>query len=152
PKPARWLFPDAPLALGDFGGKMWFPIDVEAIERAQSGGKSADFSAQAPAAMDEASDRVLAFLAELKVPWSRLILGGFSQGAMLAVDVALRAPQNPLGLAILSGNLIKKAAWSAAAPKRKGLRFFQSHGIADPILGLTGALALEAVLKDAGLV
>lgn len=150
PRPARWLFPDAPLSLGEWGGRSWFPIDTADIERAQSSGQSIDWSDRVPP-MQQASDQALEFLAALGVPWSKLILGGFSQGSMLALDLALRAPENPLGLVVLSGNLIKSRDWSLLAPKRKGLPFFQSHGIVDPILGLPGALKLEGLLKSAGL-
>jgi len=150
PRPARWLFPDAPLSLGEWGGRSWFEIDAADIERAQRTGQSVDWSDRVPP-MQEASDQALEFLAALGVPWSKLILGGFSQGSMLALDLALRAPENPLGLVLLSSNLIKRDEWARLAPKRKGLPFFQSHGLVDPILGLPGALKLESLLKSAGL-
>ncbi len=151
PRPARWLFPDAPLAMGEFGGRAWFPIDAVDIDRAQRAGRSIDWSERDPEGLGAASDQVLAFLAEVGAPWSSLVLGGFSQGSMLALDIALRAPENVRGLALLSGNLIKQSKWRELAKKRKGLPFFQSHGIADPILGLSGALKLETLLKEAGL-
>lgn len=149
-KPARWLFPDAPLPL-DWGGRAWFSIDVQSIEAAQRTGKPLDWSESQPSALEEARSAAGAFLQELRVPWDQLVLGGFSQGAMLAVDLALRAPQAPRGLAILSGNLINAKAWAELAPRRKGLPFFMSHGLADPILGFPGALRLEKLLKEAGL-
>src|SRR5262249_48823517 len=128
PRPVRWLFPDAPLPL-DWGGRAWFPIDVAAIDRAQRTGQAVDWSNEGAAAPARR------FLESLGVPWSRLILGGFSQGSMLATELALNAPENPLGLVILSGNLINAAEWGKLAPRRRGLPFFQSHGIADPVLG-----------------
>ena len=41
----------------------------------------------------DASAQLQAMLAELKAPWESLLLMGFSQGAMLALDLALRAPR-----------------------------------------------------------
>lgn len=149
-RPLRWLFPDAPLTM-DFGGRAWFPIDVEAIEEAQRTGVAADFSQTEPEGFEEAARAAGEFIAALGVPWGRLILGGFSQGAMLATDLALSSPQAPKGLVILSGNLVKEKTWRQWAPKRAGLPFFQSHGIADPILGYQGAKKLERLLAEAGL-
>ena len=149
PKPARWAFPAAPLEL-DFGGRAWFHIDVPAIERAQREGKSADFSRGEPSGLPAARQAAMAFLEELGVPWDKLILGGFSQGAMLAADLCLRAPSSPRGLVMLSGKLLNAAEWGKLAAGRKGTPFFMSHGSVDPILGFQGALAMEKLLKDAG--
>ena len=91
-----------------------------------------------------------ALLAELGEPWERLVLMGFSQGSMLAVDQALRAPRAPAGVVILSGTLVDRKTVARLAPKKRGLPFFQSHGSVDPILGFPQALALEDALKAAG--
>jgi phospholipase/carboxylesterase len=146
PRQARWVFPDAPLSL-DWGGRAWFPIDPARFQT----GKPVDLSDTDPPGLDAAREAVGYFIEELGVPWKDLILGGFSQGAMLAVDLALRAPESPRGLVVLSGNLVSSAAWTPLAPKRKGLPFFQSHGVADPILSYAGARKLETLLAGAGL-
>jgi phospholipase/carboxylesterase len=132
-------------------GRAWFPIDVEALQKSQMAGKALNWSAHEPHGMPEGRAAALEFLKELGVPWGKLILGGFSQGAILAVDLALRAPEAPLGLAILSGNLVNADEWRRLAADRKGLPFLQSHGLADPILGYQGALRLSELLKTAGL-
>lgn len=153
-KPVNAAFPDAPLTLsfdGMPGGRAWFPIDVERLQRAQMTGKPVDWSAAEPGGLAEARRAAEEFLAALGAPPARLILGGFSQGAMLAVDLALRAAQAPLGLAVLSGNLINEKKWAELAARRKGLRFLQSHGTSDPILGYAGAKRLAEVLKAGGL-
>ncbi|MDE2039173.1 MAG: hypothetical protein KGO96_06265 [Elusimicrobia bacterium] len=150
PRPARWLFPDAPLSL-EWGGRAWFPIDAAAIERAQRAGTPLDWSDSGAGDLERAAATAGEFLQALGAGWGDLILGGFSQGAMLAAELALRAPENPRGLVLLSGNLINAAAWRRLAPARRGLPFFQSHGSVDPILGFPGALKLEALLRGAGL-
>jgi len=148
-KPVRWLFPDAPEVL-DWGGRAWFPIDVGAFEEAQRTGRPRDLSGGEPEGMAESRRELEAFLAELGAPWERLVLMGFSQGAMMAVDAALRAPQAPAGVAVLSGTFVDEKTVHKLAPKRKGLPFFQSHGSVDPILGFQEALKLERALKAAG--
>ena len=148
-KPVRWLFPDGPEVL-EWGGRAWFPIDVAAFEEAQRTGKPRDLSGGEPEGMAESRRELQSFLEALDAPWDRIVLMGFSQGAMMAVDLAMRAPKSPAGVAILSGTFVDKKTVHALAPKRKGLPFFQSHGSVDPILGFQEALKLEAALKAAG--
>jgi phospholipase/carboxylesterase len=88
---------------------------------------------------------------KLGVASERVILGGFSQGAMLATDVVLRDNRPFAGLAILSGTLIAKDEWSALMPARRGLPVVQSHGRADPILPFSAAERLHGMLETAGL-
>jgi len=148
-RPLRWIFPDGPETL-DWGGKAWFPIDVAAFEEAQRTGVPRDISGGEPEGMAASRRLLQGMLEELAVPWDKLVLMGFSQGSMLAVDLALRAPKSPAGVVILSGTPVDGKTFACLAPKRKGLRFFQSHGSVDPILGFQGGLALEKGLKQAG--
>ncbi len=148
-RPVRWFFPDGPEVL-DWGGKAWFPIDVASFEEAQRAGKPRDLSRAEPDGMADARAELRAVLGEIGAPAGSLVLMGFSQGAMMAVDLALRAEEKVAGVVILSGTLVDKATVEALAPKKKGLPFFQSHGSVDPILGFPQALALEKELKAAG--
>lgn len=148
-RPVRWIFPDGPEVL-DWGGRAWFPIDVAAFEEAQRTGKPRDLSGGEPVGMAEARQELAALIEELAAAPGTLVPMGFSQGAMMAVDAALRLPGRPAGVAILSGTLVDRKRLAAAAPKLKGLPFFQSHGSADPILGFAQALELEKELKAAG--
>jgi phospholipase/carboxylesterase len=148
-RPIRWVFPDGPEVL-DWGGKAWFPIDVAAFEEAQRTGKPRDLARAEPAGMAEARADLASLIAELEVSWNKLVVMGFSQGAMMSVDAALRAPQAPAGVGILSGTLVDRKSLTALAPKRRGLPFFQSHGSVDPILGFAQALELEKELIEAG--
>jgi len=83
------------------------------------------------------------------LPYSHLTLGGFSQGAMIATDVALRLEEPPQGLAILSGTLLLEDTWRAKAKARAGLRVFQAHGRGDPVLSFQAAEALRDLWLDA---
>ena len=88
---------------------------------------------------------------EAGLPWSRVILGGFSQGAMLALDLCLRLPESPGGLVVFSGTLLNETAWREAAPARRGLRVLQSHGSEDALLSFAAARRLADLLLEAGL-
>lgn len=148
-KPCSWLFPDAPGEL-DWGGRAWWNFDVAAFEAAQRGGKPRDLSRGEPEGMADARRAAQAFLKESAVPAEKLVLMGFSQGSMLAVDLAIRMEASPAGVAILSGTLVDVDSVRKLAASRKGLPFFQSHGSVDPILGFLQALALEKELTAAG--
>jgi phospholipase/carboxylesterase len=148
-RPLRWLFPNAPEQL-EWGGRAWFPIDVAAFEEAQRAGKARDLSGHAPEGMARAREEMQSFINELGVPWEKIVLMGFSQGAMMAVDLAVRAEGMPAGVAILSGTLVDEKTLASLAAKKKGLPFFQTHGSVDPILGFAQALALEKILTGGG--
>jgi len=148
-RPLRWIFPNAPVSL-DWGGRAWFPIDVAAFEAAQRTGRPRDLSEGEPEGMAESRRLLQGLIDDLGEDYARLIFMGFSQGSMMSVDLALRAPKSPAGVVVLSGTLLDQETLSRLAPARKGLRFFQSHGSADPILGFAQALALEKALTTAG--
>ena len=150
----NWLFPQGILDL-DIGygmmGKAWFHIDIAAFERAMTTGQFRDLSRDAPAGFVEARDSVMAMLQKLDVPLEKIVLGGFSQGAMLATDIAMRLPAPPAGLAILSGTLVDEENWRQVARQREGMAFFQSHGKIDPVLPFSMAEKLHELLMEAGL-
>ncbi|MCB2067917.1 MAG: dienelactone hydrolase family protein, partial [Erythrobacter sp.] len=88
---------------------------------------------------------------EYSLPVSRIVVGGFSQGSMLATDVTLRLSGPPAGLVIYSGTLLNEAEWSSLAPERSGLSVLQSHGTEDPILPFVAAEWLRDLLTASGL-
>jgi phospholipase/carboxylesterase len=81
----------------------------------------------------------------------RFVLGGFSQGAMLATDVALRLKKPPAALCVLSGALIVEEEWQPLAAERGSLRVLQSHGHYDSILPFPMGEALRDLLTRSGL-
>jgi phospholipase/carboxylesterase len=153
----RFVFPEAPLALDDvpFGGRAWWPIDMVQLQRRLAEGTAAAMAQETPPALPEARRALLALLdavaQQTKLPMSRIVIGGFSQGAMLSTDVALRLEEAPAGLAILSGTLLSADQWKTLAPRRAGLDVVQAHGTHDPILPWAGARALHDLLDAAGL-
>jgi phospholipase/carboxylesterase len=157
-KKLNWYFPEGILSLDmgpGYSGKAWFPINEKALEKAMLSGQPLDYSQSYPPGMERARDLVLDLIARENLNPETLILGGFSQGAMLALEVALHLPQAPRGLLLFSSTLVCEKQWSAAAErllKASGdsVEFFQSHGKADPILPFSGAERLRECLEKAG--
>ncbi len=150
---ANWYFPQGPkeVPIGPgFWGRAWFPIDMVAHERALQTGEQISYADRRPPGVNEARDQALSFLKALKVEPENLILGGFSQGSMLAVELALSMPKAPKALVILSGTLADRESLRVKAPGLKGIRFFQSHGEQDQILPFSQATALHSELLAAG--
>jgi phospholipase/carboxylesterase len=154
-----YLFPEGPLDLGAYGlqgARAWWMIDIERFQRAFGDPeKMARFRRGIPEGMPESSQLVQEFVGEvhrrLKIPPSRMILGGFSQGSMVTTDVALRISERPAGLCVFSGSLIAEEQWKSLAEKRGPLPVLQSHGTFDPILPFPAAEALCKLLQGARL-
>ena len=152
---ARFCFPAGRIDLGHQygGGRAWWRIDMEARTRRVARGETQD-PETIPEGLIEAREAVLALLAELRSQHgvSRFVLGGFSQGAMLALDVALRVPHAEVrGVLLMSSTLICRSDWAQLAK----LHFARtpvvlSHGERDAVLPCALAQQLRQLLEDAG--
>jgi phospholipase/carboxylesterase len=157
PAGTRWVFPAAPMELGGLYGdaRAWWMIDLARLERQLAGGAPEDRAGEIPDGLAEARAAVIALCddvrAELGVPDERVVLGGFSQGAMLALDVALHAERAFAGLILMSGTLIAERDWAPRVPSRKGMRVLQSHGERDGLLPFAAAQRLRDLLRGGGL-
>jgi phospholipase/carboxylesterase len=149
----RFVFPEAPLAPRELGGGLaWWPIDLIALQA--RGRARGDRSQEEPEGLAPAREHVIALLDAIEQRFSvsgdRIVLGGFSQGAMLSCDVALRTDRPLAGLALLSTTLLCRHVWEPRMPLRKGLPVFQSHGRSDELLPFEAAVALRDLLRAAG--
>ncbi|HEV8245728.1 MAG TPA: hypothetical protein VGP93_08165 [Polyangiaceae bacterium] len=160
PSEVRFVFPAAPIVLDpglpdEVAGRAFWMIDIAGLQAAALAGRVADLIEREPVGLSEARRALTSVIdaieGELGVPSDRIVIGGFSQGAMLACDFALRDSRPLAGLVLLSGTLITHSAWRKLAPLRAGLPVLQSHGRADPILPFAVAAALSQLLADAGL-
>jgi phospholipase/carboxylesterase len=79
-----------------------------------------------------------------------IALAGFSQGAMLALDVALHRVAPPAGLLLMSGTLIAEAAWQPRMASLAGVPVMLSHGRHDGLLPFSVAEVLRDRLVAAG--
>lgn len=148
------VFPEALHSMQTFVGseagnsRAWWMIDVAALQRAFYRREVRDLTRQVPEGLAEARAAMTEFLGELGgiVPLDRLVLGGFSQGAMLTLDVALRDPTRKVtGIIHLSGTFLAEHEWTPLLPGRSGMPVFQSHGSEDPVL----PMAIAEKLRDA---
>jgi phospholipase/carboxylesterase len=107
-----------------------------------------------PEGVDEAREKLCKCIEECreKYNWHELpiVLGGFSQGAMLTVDTALRGRVKPLaGMLVFSGALICESLWrEAAAANPISVPYVQSHGLVDQVLPIATGRWLNALLND----
>lgn len=149
--PGRYVFPEAPLALPPgFGmGRAWWMLDTARLQEAMIRGVPRDLSSEYPEALCQVRDQLVEMIGALNLN-APPILGGFSQGAMLSCEVALRSDVELAGLVLLSGNLVAKDWWLPAMGSRAGLSVFQSHGRQDAVLSFVGAEALRDALVDGG--
>jgi phospholipase/carboxylesterase len=153
-KECNWLFPEGILEVPigwNNSGRAWWPVNVEDLQKAQASGVPRDLSQGTPQGLDTAYNKVSEMLRALNVPWNKIILGGFSQGAMLATEMYLRAPESPLGLVVLSGACLHADQWREKARDRSGKTFFLAHGEQDPVLSIKGAQKLETILTQSGM-
>ncbi|MCW5804895.1 MAG: phospholipase [Deltaproteobacteria bacterium] len=153
---ARWFFPEAPLELGGLYGdsRAWWLLDLAALEADLRTGVPRDRRAELPEGLHAARAQLLRFLDELEaqhgVAPDRLVLGGFSQGAMLSLDVALHRERTPPRLLLMSGTLLAESDWQPRWPRLARSKVLLSHGRADGLLPFGVAEALRDRLRDAG--
>lgn len=142
---------EVPIAPG-YVGRGWFPIDIDRLKQALQERDFSQIERSFPkAAFEELRSLCQQIVVELNLPLSKLFLGGFSQGALLATDMALNLHEKVRGLIVLSGILVQAQEWQKLATLKAGLHFFQSHGLNDSLLPYTQAEALATLFKKAKL-
>jgi phospholipase/carboxylesterase len=136
----RFLFPQAPKPFapgpGMSFGFSWF-----------------DGWPPARAAVVESRGRILDFLGEITerypVDGDRIVLAGFSQGAMMAMDAGFRAARQPRGIVMMSGVLFEDDAPQFEA--RRDQKVLIVHGTNDDVIPIRAAWRARAVLEEHGL-
>lgn len=153
----RFVFPEAPVSLAPLGypeGRAWWPLDLDRLTRLDPAG-IAQLQDAAPEGLHRVRRLLIGLLQQLSLqtglPLNKIVVGGFSQGAMLATDAALHLEERPAGLVVMSGALICRREWAARARARAGLGVLQTHGRQDPLLPFAGGEALRDLLVEAGL-
>ena len=101
----------------------------------------------------ESRNEMLRFLDEITqkypTPEGKLVVGGFSQGALMALDSGLRTTQKLAGILVMSGGLYEKDLPDLRA--HAGLPVFIAHGTADDVVPVNYARRARRLLEDAGL-
>ncbi|MCH2108026.1 MAG: phospholipase [Polyangiaceae bacterium] len=138
----RYIFLQAPHVLDGMGGPMagraWWLIDMVALQVARMTRQFDQLAAEVPDGLQEAQQGLIEAYRAIQERYTSadegIILGGFSQGAMLACQTALTAELQLQGLVLLSGTVICEKVWKAALAKPLSFPVFQSHSPQDEVL------------------
>ena len=128
----------APLRLPP-GGKHWYAL---------GGIPTPD-----PTSFHETAPKLAAFLDGLPAPLERVVLGGFSQGAVMSWALALGPGRpRPAAIVAMSGFLPQVERWPLSLADLDGYPVAIAHGSADPVIpasfGRTAADTLAAAGAD----
>ncbi len=154
PPGGRFVFPQAPDAMypmaGVAFGRGWWPLDL--ASHIPPGKSVPDISATRPEGIKRASSLVRDLLRDLSsAPGGPILLGGFSQGAMVSAEVAFLSDQPMRGLILLSGTIVDEENWERHFSRRRGLPVFIAHGRHDRVLPFEVADRMRTKLAAAGL-
>lgn len=141
-KSIHWVFPNGPFEVPigpGWTGRAWWPLTLSSLPH--------DWSDITPPGIDDLKTNLKSFIESFKVPYEKVIFGGFSQGAMLATELYLSAPTTPKGLLSFSGTLIRKSKWESACENRRHQKVFLSHGEQDQVLPSSGTHKLIQLFK-----
>jgi phospholipase/carboxylesterase len=131
PPGTRFVLVEGPLAAG--AGRAWFKSTEDVAETRH-----------------RLLDLVRSVARKARVPASAVAVAGFSQGGMVAVDVALHAEPRLGAAVMMSGGPVPGNAWADLAPKVAGTRFMVTHGSSDNVIPLSQGQAVRDLLEQAG--
>lgn len=153
PAGGRFVFPQGPDTIprsGPADGRAWWPLDL--ASHIPPGKSIPDLSASRPLGLQAAASLVEDVLRDRRtVPRGPLVLGGFSQGAMVASQVAFRSKAPLSALILLSGTLVDEPSWENHFRERQNLPVFLAHGRADTVLPFEVADRFRQKLETAGI-
>ena len=136
-RPVHFVFPAAPLSPPDmaaWGGRAWWPLRLAELMPQLASGQVEALTGVVPDGLVEAREALRRCVAAVRedVPSGRIVLGGFSQGAMLAADAAVRSTVPADALLLMSGAPLASDDWSELPPL--GVPAVVSHGTIDEVL------------------
>ena len=136
----RFVFPNAPKPFEPYSGmKMgwtwfegWPPIHESVVES----------RAEMLRFIDEITEKY-------PTPEGKLVIAGFSQGALMSLDSGLRTKKKLAGIIAMSGGLYEQELVDLSV--HKGLPVLIAHGTQDDVVPVNYARRARRVLEDAGL-
>jgi phospholipase/carboxylesterase len=134
----RWILPSGPIATGSPDANAWFdglqPDEVQ-VEASR-------------AAVSALMERTIEMDG---IPEENVCIVGFSQGAAMAVETALRHPRRLGGVVSLSGFIIApEGLASRRTPANQRLPVFLAHGVHDTVLPIDVGRENRSVLEGLG--
>lgn len=154
PASGRFVFPQAPERTvppdGPVDGRAWWRLDL--VAHIPPDKSVPDLSGHRPPGLKESATLVEDVLSDRRtVPRGPVVLGGFSQGAMVASEVAFRSKVPLSALVLLSATLVDEPSWENHFRERQELPVFLAHGRADTVLSFEIAERFRRKLQTAGI-
>jgi len=145
----KWIFPTAPTIPITLNGGMrmtgWYDINDLSIDNIK------DDRAQTLASTEYVQGLIKAEI-DRGVAADRIVVGGFSQGGVIALQTALRFPERLAGAVGMSTYLALREDFpDAMSVHAKDLPVFLAHGTADQVLKYEYGEATAAKLDELGL-
>lgn len=146
----RFLFPAAPLVERG-GGRAWWHLDAR--DRPAHAWNDQEVATHQPNAQVVAARTAIQTVlrtARARFQPKAIVLGGFSQGAMLSLDVALAAAPAVEKVVALSGVLLADSLPALKAPRTPRTPAFVSHGRRDEVLPFRAGDSAKSLLERHG--
>ena len=146
----RFFVPAGPLPeMG--GGRAWWHLDPNARPPHASTDQLTRGFQPTPAvvAARTAVQGLIATVVDRYAP-ATVALVGFSQGAMLSIDVALAGAPGVDLVVAMSGVLLMDSVPALTAPHPRDLRFLLSHGRRDPVVPFSSGEGAKDLLEKHG--
>lgn len=150
------MLPLAPFPMHDqqsdaFLGYGWFPQDPDLQSQAFSGRYFSRLAEIDDEGLSDGAAAIEHVRSTLAIPYASLVIGGFSQGAVMSVEFLLRAPQACAGALLFSGALMAQERWQQTATAAADTPLLQTHGQTDEILPFQSGEALYELLQQKGM-
>lgn len=150
-----FLFPAGPVQLDpQYDARAWWMLDMARLQTLMESGDTRDLKKEMPPELPQCAELINDLIdhacERFTIDRSKIVIGGFSQGAMLTTHVALTTAQPVGGLIIWSGALINQQQWEEALLSPPPTHVVQSHGKNDPVLPYTNAMELSELMAAKG--
>jgi phospholipase/carboxylesterase len=134
----KFIFPSGPFPADDINeGRAWYQLPRE-------NGKGIDLSRK----------KLIELLQTIEssgIPSNQILIGGFSQGAVMSLEAGLRYPKKLCGIIAVSGYLHAPETLSPEKTlSNKGLPVLICHGVEDDVLPVEGSREAARVLEKEG--
>lgn len=151
---ARWVFPNGPLSVPigpHMEGRAWFPINAAALEASMMKGEALTFDERDGSELQSSGQLVSKLISKLALGYEgSFVLGGFSQGGMVAMETVLASDVRPRALVLMSTTLAALTRWQTLMPLSDKFPVFISHGRNDPLLPFSGAERVAKFWQEHG--
>lgn len=155
-KNTAFLFPAGPVQLDpQYDARAWWMLDMARLQTLMESGDHRDLKNESPPQLPRCAGLIEELInyatKRFAIDRTKVVIGGFSQGAMLTTHVALTTDQPVGGLIVWSGALINEPNWQKALKSPPPTLVVQSHGKIDPVLPYDNAVELGELLAEKGL-